>query len=202
MKGKFDQAAEKYHVYPLDDRGAARLMSPKPPPPGSDPKATTFTYYPGATRLAENAAPPMKNRSWTFTANLDAEGTKTQGVILGFGGVAAGMAAYVKDGVPVFAYNYFEKHTHVKGSKPLPEGKATLQYDFVYAGGGPGKAADLVIKLNGEDIGRGRFEETVAGRFGIDTFGIGEDSGQPVTPDYQPPFKFTGTIEKVTVELK
>lgn len=55
--------------------------------------------------------------------------------------------------------------------------------------------------LNGEEIGLGRCEQTVAGRFGIDTFGIGEDSGQPVTPDYRPPFKFTGKIEKVTIEL-
>jgi hypothetical protein len=40
------------------------------------------------------------------------------------------------------------------------------------------------------------------GRFGVDTFGIGEDSGQPVTFDYKPPFKFTGTIEKVTIKVK
>lgn len=50
--------------------------------------------------------------------------------------------------------------------------------------------------LNGEEIGLGRCEVTVAGRFGI-----GEDSGQPVTPDYQPPFKFTSKIEKVTIDL-
>ena len=30
MKGKFDAAAEKYHIYPLDDRGVARAMVPKP----------------------------------------------------------------------------------------------------------------------------------------------------------------------------
>jgi PAS fold len=36
---------------------------------------------------------------------------------------------------------------------------------------------------------------------GVDTFGVGEDSGQPVTPDYEPPFKFTGTIDKVVIEL-
>jgi arylsulfatase len=202
LKAKFDTAAQEFHVYPLDDRGAARLAVPKPPPPGSDPDATTFTYYPGAVRLAETAAPPMKNRSWTMTANLKTDGKKTQGVILGFGGVAAGISAYVKDGIPVFDYNYFEKHTIVKGSKPLPEGAVALQFDFVYAGGGHGKAADLVIKVNGAEVGRGHCDETVAGRFGIDTFGIGEDTGQPVTPDYKPPFTFNGTIDKVTITVK
>ena len=37
---------------------------------------------------------------------------------------------------------------------------------------------------------------------GIDTFGVGEDSGQTVTFDYKPPFKFTGKIDKVTIEIK
>lgn len=55
--------------------------------------------------------------------------------------------------------------------------------------------------LNGEEIGLGRCEQTVAGRFGIDTFGIGEDSAQPGIPEHQPPFKFTGKIEKVTIDL-
>jgi arylsulfatase len=32
-------------------------------------------------------------------------------------------------------------------------------------------------------------EATVAGRFGIDTFGIGEDTGRPVTYAYEPPFE-------------
>ena len=43
---------------------------------------------------------------------------------------------------------------------------------------------------------------TVFARFGADTFGIGEDSGQPMTPDYEPPFRFTGTIEKVQIDLR
>ena len=139
---------------------------------------------------------------WLISVGEKVAEASTEGGFLGFGGVAAGMAAYVKDGVPVFAYNYFEKQTVVKGNKPLPEGKAALQFDFVYAGGGVGKGGDIVIKLNGEEVGRGHCEQTVAGRFGIDTFGIGEDSGQPVTPDYQPPFKFNGKIEKVVIELK
>ena len=35
----------------------------------------------------------------------------------------------------------------------------------------------------------------------VDTFGIGEDSGQPVTFDYQPPNRFTGEIV-IELELK
>jgi arylsulfatase len=42
---------------------------------------------------------------------------------------------------------------------------------------------------------------TVAGRFGIDTFGIGEDTGAPVSNTYKPPFAFTGKIDKVQFHL-
>ena len=202
MKGKFDEAAVKYHVYPLDDRGAARLALPKPPVPGADPDTKTFTYYAGATRIAEPAAPPMKNRSWTLTAKVKTEGARSEGVIMAFGGVAAGMALYLKDGVPIFDYNYFEKHTVVKGTQPLPAGDATLTVDFAYDGGGVGKGAKIRLGVNGQTIGQGEMQATVAGRFGVDTFGIGEDSGQPVTFDYKAPFAFTGEIESVTVAMK
>jgi arylsulfatase len=121
---------------------------------------------------------------------------------MGFGGVAAGIVLYVKDGVPVFDYNYFDEHTVVKGDKPLPVGEASVEVDFAYAGGGAGKGADITLKVNGQKVGEGKMAATVGGRFGIDTFGIGEDSGQPVTPDYKAPFKFTGEIEKVIIEIK
>ena len=203
MQAKFDEAAEKYHVYPFDDRGSARLALAKPPVPGSDPDSNVYTYATGAVRIAEPAAPPMKNRSWTLDAMITTKGAETEGVIMGFGGVAAGMTLYLDKGVPIFDYNFFEKHTVLRG-KALPEGKATVTVDFAYKGGKgeAGKGANITLSVNGEKVAEGSMEATVGGRFGIDTFGIGEDSGQPVTNDYTAPFKFTGEIEKVVVEVK
>jgi arylsulfatase len=40
-------------------------------------------------------------------------------------------------------------------------------------------------------------ERTVAGRFGTDTFGVGIDTGAPVSNDYQPPFAVTGVIDRI-----
>jgi arylsulfatase len=44
-------------------------------------------------------------------------------------------------------------------------------------------------------------ERTVAGGFGIDTFGVGGDTGSPVCNAYRPPFPFTGEIEMVDILL-
>lgn len=202
LKAKFDAAAKEHEVYPLDDRGAARLGIPKPPVPGTLPDAKTFTYFPGAIRIAETAAPPMKNRSWTMTAKVKTEGVKTEGVLVGFGGVAAGIALYLDKGVPVFDYNVFEKHTVLKGKEPIAAGAATVEVDFAYQGEQPGGPAAVTLKVDGKPVAEGKMASTVAGRFGIDTFGIGEDTGQPVTDAYRSPFKFNGTIETVTITVK
>jgi hypothetical protein len=37
----------------------------------------------------------MKNRSWMLTADVKTEGAKANGVIMAFGGVAAGMTFYL-----------------------------------------------------------------------------------------------------------
>ena len=34
-----------------------------------------------------------------------------------------------------------------------------------------------------------------------ETLDIGEDTGTPVSEDYQVPFKFTGDLEKVTIKI-
>lgn len=62
--------------------------------------------------------------------------------------------------------------------------------------GGTGK-----LFINGKQVGEGRIDKTVAGRFGIDTFGVGEDTGSPVANSYKPPFAFAGKIDKVVIEL-
>jgi hypothetical protein len=144
----------------------------------------------------------MKNKSWTLTANIKTEGEDTEGVVLAFGGVAAGLVLYLDDGVPVFDYNFFEKHTILKGDGPLPAGDSVVTVDFDFQGKEPGGPAAVALSVGGKKVAEAKMDETVGIRFGLDSFGIGEDSGQPVTFDYKPPFKFTGEIEKVVIELK
>lgn len=203
LKRIFDEEAKKYNVYPLDDRGAGRLAEPKPSPGGADPNRTDFTYYEGAARLPETAAPNTKNRSHSIKVAVDNFSGKAEGVLLAAGGGSAGYAIYILDGKPVYHYNYFERdRLNVVSSKPLPKGKSTLELAFAYDGGGLGKGGEAVLLFNGEEVGRGRIEQTVAGRFGIDTFGLGADSGSPVSDAYKPPFALKGArIERVDIKL-
>ena len=199
LKQLFDQECEKYSVYPLDDRGVGRGILPKPPPGGADPNRKHFTYYPGAIRLPENAAPNIKNRSHRIDIAIAKGG---EGVLLAEGGQSAGFVLYVKNGKPIYHYNFFDiERTSVESSLPLAEGKSTLSFEFRYDGGGAGKGGEAVLYLDNQEVGKQRIERTVYGRFGIDTFGVGCDTGSPVCKDYKPPFSFTGAIEKVDIFL-
>lgn len=195
----FDAECKKYGVYPFDDRGSARLSVPKPPPGGADPKRRHFTYYSGAVRLAETAAPNTKNRSHRIDIFITKPG---DGVLLAEGGQSAGFAIYVKNGKPIYHYNFFDKErTSIQSKVALPAGASTVSFEFRYDGGGGGKGGEAVLFIDNKEVGKKRIERTVSGRFGIDTFGVGCDTGSPVCGDYKPPFAFTGVIDKVDIIL-
>lgn len=202
LKAIFDEEAAKNNVYPFDDRGAGRLSEPKPPPGGDDPNRAHFTYYAGAKRLPETASPNTKNRSHRITAAINMPSKGGEGVILAEGGMSAGFAIYVQDGKLVYHYNWFDRErTNVTSNVGVPPGKSTIVVEFLYDGGGLGKGGEVILGINGKEVGRERVEHTVAGRFGIDTFGLGSDTGSPVSNTYKPPFPFTGKIERVDIEL-
>lgn len=148
----FDQECERHGVYPLDDRGAARIAVPKPPPGGADPDRRHFIYYPGAVRLPETAAPNTKNRSHRITVRIRTVG---EGVLVALGGQVAGYALYVEDGTPVYHYNYFgRERTTITSTAPLPEAASTLELEFLYDGDGAGKGGEAILRLNDQEVGR------------------------------------------------
>ena len=169
--------------------GWAGYLSPSHLPGGSDPNRTNFTFYPGASRLPETAAPNTKNRSHRISAVIEMPEKGGEGVIVAEGGGSAGFSLYVQDGKLVYHFNWFERErTHIVSDIPLPVGKSTVTMEFAYDGGGIGKGGEAVIGINGQEVGRARIPNTVPGRFGIDTFGVGSDTGSPVSNTYKPPY--------------
>lgn len=205
MKALFDEEAKKNNVYPLDDRGTGRIYEAKPSPGGSDPNRKHFTYFAGAVRLAETAAPNTKNKSHTITAQINIPDKGGDGVLVAEGGSGGGFALYIKNGKLVYEYNFFDEDRYiVTSTEKVPVGKSTLKMDFIYEGkeGEMAKGGDIMLYANGNKIGEGKMDKSIPGRFGIDTFGIGVDTGSPVSKDYSPPFAFAGDILKVEIELK
>ena len=85
----------------------------------------------------------------------------------------------------------------------LPAGKATIRFEFAYDGGGVGKGGTGTLFVNGKKVATGRIDRTQCCAFSADEGAdVGADEGTPVTEAYKVPFKFTGKIAKVTIELK
>ena len=108
----------------------------------------------------------------------------------------------VQDAKPAFHYNWLgrERYT-IASAEPLPKGQCTIRFDFAYDGGGAGKGGTGTLSVNDKQVGEGRIDKTVPVVFSTDdTFDVGADWGTPVSPTYQPPFEFTGTLNQVTIE--
>jgi arylsulfatase len=201
LQNDFWVEAKKYDVLPLDDRFAER----------GDPSLrpsliagrTDFTYYPGATRIPEPSAANTKNSSHTITATIDVPPGGADGVLVAEGGSAGGYTLYIKDGKPVYEYNYFAHEQYrVTGSETLSPGPTVIRVAFKYDGGGVGKGGVATLFINGKKVGEGRIEKTCPSRFGAESFDVGMDNGSPVSDAYEAPFAYAGTIKKVTIKIE
>ena len=125
-----------------------------------------------------------------------------EGMLLTHGGRFAGWGLYLLKGKPVFCYNLAGvARYYVAGKDKLAPGAHTLAYDFKYDGG-LGKGGTGTLLVDGKQVGQGRIEHTLAFRLSLDeTLDCGEDTGTPVCEDYHVPFKFTGDLKKVVIDL-
>jgi len=198
LQDMFWAEAAKYNVLPLDDRFAERGD------PSNRPSLiagqTHFTFLSGAHRIPESSSANTKNTSHVITAYIDKPG---DGVLVAAGGTVGGYALFVKDGVPVYEYNWFGMNRYrVTSSEPLPAGKSTVRVEFKYDGGGLAKGGTVTMFVNDRKVGDGRVEKTIYGRFSADeTFDTGLDTGSPVSDLYQSPFTFTGNLNKIEINI-
>ena len=204
MQNLFMTEAVKYSVLPLDDRTLERLNAALVGRPDLMAGRTSLTVYQGMTGMSENAFINVKNRSHTITADVEVPQGGANGVILAQAGRFGGWSLYLKDGKPIYTYNWLGlKQYTIAGGQALPTGKATIRYEFVYDGGGVGKGGTGTLYVNGKSVATGRIDQTQCCAFSADEGAdVGADEGTPVTEDYQVPFKFTGKIDKVTIDLK
>ena len=206
LQAVFEREAKKYAVYPLDSSFAPRVD------PAIRPSLTRgrsqFTYYPGAIRIPEGTTPDVKNKSYSVSAEVEIPAGGASGVLATQGGRFGGWGLLVMDGKPEFVHAFSNQAQHkyrVASTEKLAPGKHTIRFDFKYDGGGRGKGGTGTLLVDGKQVAQGRIERTVPNRFSLDeTFDVGLDTGTPVVEDYagEMPFKFTGKLEKFTIDLK
>ncbi|WP_375337376.1 arylsulfatase [Rhizobium binae] len=200
MQERFLIQAEKYGVLPLDNSVLPRVLSPKP----SYVAGRDFFVYSGElSGIASSNAPNILARDFTITADVEvpADGS---GMIVTNGGKFGGFGFYLVSGKPIFTYNLLSlAKFRWEGATALAAGKHTIAFDFKYDGPGIGKGGTGTLTVDGQQVATQQIPHTIPAIMSLDeTFDLGVDTRTGVNDsDYQVPFKFNGTLEKVSVKL-
>ncbi|MEY9353223.1 hypothetical protein ABIF65_007936 [Bradyrhizobium japonicum] len=197
-------------MLPLDNTTLPRWNSPRP---SLTAGRTEFTYSGELTGVPASAAPSILNKSYTITAEVEIPQGGAEGMIVTEGGRFGGYGLFLSKGVagirsgkPVFLYNLLNLKRTIWSGPELSAGKHTIVFDFKSDGPGLGKGGTGVLSVDGKEVDRKSLEYGTPVTFPEDeTFDVGQDTRTGVAMieyRYDPPFKFTGTINRLTFKLE
>ena len=201
MQELFLMEATKYNVFPLDNSILARVLTPRPSGTGG---RNVFTYSGEIPGLAPSDAPNLLNRSYTITADVDIPQGGGDGMLATEGGRFGGYGFYIREGKPVFLYNFLDiERFRWEGQQALTPGKHTIDFDFAYSGPGFGKGGTGVLKVDGREVANEKIPHTIPIIITMDeTFDVGVDTRTGVNDkDYRIPFRFNGKLNKLTFKV-
>jgi arylsulfatase len=195
----FWQEAERYDVLPLLG-GISFYFGVVPPLPAR----ASYTLYGDVQNVTEANMPPIKNHSYTITADLVVPENDAQGVIVAVGDHLGGFSLFVDDGrlrhtYSVMAVSVFRQEADAK----LPSGDVTVQMVFAADAPAPATGGEITLLVNDEPVATGRMEHTVPWHFGTGGLDVGRDNGGVVDRRYadRAPFPFNGTVKKVVFDV-
>ncbi len=196
--------AGKYKVLPIDGSGLQRFVQERPQIAKG---RTRYVYYQDTQTVPPFAAVRVLNRSHSITADVEIPRGGAEGVLLCQGTGAGGYAFYVKDGKLQYVHNYVSRALYqVVSVESVPEGRHQLRFEFEVTGqpdmpkgkGTPGRGQ---LYIDGKLVGDAEIPVTTPFAFNPGGLTCGANPGLPVTPEYPSPFKFTGKIYNVTVDV-
>jgi arylsulfatase len=212
MEALFDEEARKTNIYPILP---LRGVLDKP----LDGK-TTYVYRAGVERLQETANLKLGGgKPYTVTADVDVPNGPANGVIMAQGGRYGGTSLFVKDGRVFYEVNVSGNRAgQLVSTVKLNPGEAHIVLHVKPDSEGSGGAEDdqgvlhrksfpatATLTINGSAAGEAHFVNVpgTGGYWsGAETLDIGSDLGSAVSPDYESPDRFDGTINAVTVGLE
>jgi arylsulfatase len=189
--------AERYQVLPLDNAPFEAIFGERT----QGNTRTRYVYYPNGGPVPERDAVNVRNRSHTITAEVSIPAAGAEGVLLAQGSSFGGYALFVQGGRLHYVHNYVGALEHrVSSDVDVPAGERTLAFRFAKTGEHAGTGTLLI---DGSACGSVQIDKFTPTRFSITGEGLccGYDAGMPVCRDYRTPFRFTGTIRRVVVEV-
>jgi len=212
LKAMFMDEARKYQVLPLDTSVLPRMITQRP---SITAGRNEFTWTHPLIGTPNGDAPSVLNASYTFTADVDIPEGGAEGMLITQGGRFAGYGFYVLKNKPVFLWNLIDlERVRWNGAEALTPGKHVLEFDFKYDGlgaatlafnnfSGVGRGGMGTLKVDGKVVAQHEMPKSLPFTLAWDeSLDIGSDTLTGVDDgDYQPPFTFTGKLNKVTLKI-
>jgi arylsulfatase A-like enzyme len=183
--------AEAYDVLPLDDRMGERV---KALDPGTDRRS--YTMLPGTRLLNHVVGPSFSERAFTVSAPV-VRNEGEDGVLLAYGRRAFGFAFFVKGGLLMADYNLAGLHTILVSDIPVPDGASLLQLAVERTG----SAILARLRIDGTLVAEAPLPRLIPGGIGTLSIQCGHNAPSPVSDEYTTPFRFTGSLDRVTIDL-
>ena len=200
LKALFFADAEANLVTPLLG-GLTGFFGILPPPS----EQTKWVYYGDVQNVLPGVIPPVFNRSWTVTADLEIPREGAEGVIVAEADDLGGFALFVENDRLIFTYSNLAVTVYrIESTTGLPSGRVTVSMAFRADSATAGAGGEVLLRINGRASGSGRIDSTVPAQFTVYSgMDIGRDNGLPVDLSYADklPFAFTGTVKKVVFDL-
>jgi arylsulfatase len=196
--------AGRYNVLPIDGSAFERFMAERPQV--AEPR-DRYVYRPHTQTVPYFVAARTLNRPHSITADADIPADGAEGVLLCQGSRVGGWTFYVQDNRLHYAHNYVARETYsVSAPDPLPAGRHQLRFEFEPTGkpdltqgkGAPGRAQ---LYIDGNLVGQNELPVTTPVAFNPGGLTCGANPGSAVIPGYRAPFRFTGKLYTVTVDV-
>ncbi|MEM9747685.1 MAG: arylsulfatase, partial [Actinomycetota bacterium] len=187
--------AERHGVLPLDDR-TIELFNAHPSDHSPHRPDRRYVYRPPMRPVPSGASPGMGGFAFDLTARVTRSAGEG-GVIWSTGTSNAGCSVFVEGDRFVIDYNAFGDHTILESSVELPDGDSELRVRFQRTSSSTGV---VELFVDGEACGRADipYYMRIVSSVGSS---LGRDHGSPVSPRYDAPFPFAGTLHEVEIVL-
>ncbi len=192
------EEAQRNQVLPLDPRPLPALV---PERRLSVPERQRYVYYPDAAQVPELVAVNVKNRHHRVVADVVVPPEGAEGVLLSQGSLLGGWCFYLRPGSLHYVHNRAAAPPdRLSGPVSLDPGPHQLTFEFARTADHQGRTR---LVADGEVVAEGAITTFTPGRFSVTGAGItcGYGNGLPVNDDIGAPDRFTGTIERVCVEV-
>ena len=203
LQALFMDEARKYQVLPLDNSFLTRATAPRP---SAVAGRTEFTYSGEVSGLPAGNAPDPVGKSFSITADVEIPPKGAEGMLNTLGGRFGGYGLYLLKGKPVFTYNLARSGTLPLGRPDRRSRPANIPSCLTSNTTGPAwpKAARASCRWTARKSPRKRSRTPSRPSCRLmRSFDVGVDTRTSVDDkDYQPPFRFTGKLDKLTIKLE